>query len=94
MRASSPQAEGRKPSSATSASKKKSRRTFWFVVVVVVLGCCGAFLYARHRIAKEQERQDLITDQFVYDDDEETGVKRLVPRHEDWQERIKQINEQ
>ena len=72
--------------------KKKTHFAFWVVVTAVLALSLGFFAYAQHRIAKEQERQDLIAEEFVYVVDQETGRKQLVPRHADWKERIKEIN--
>jgi uncharacterized protein HemX len=72
--------------------KKKTHLAFWAVVTAVLALSLGFFAYAQHRIAKEQERQDLIADEFVYVVDQETGRTRLVPRHADWKERIQEIN--
>lgn len=76
----------------TMPTKRKTDRRFWIVVGTILLLSASAFGYARYRIAREQKRQDLITDQFVYIVDEDTGRKRLVPRHPDWEERIERIN--
>ena len=73
-------------------AKPKFDRMFWIAALAVFLLSLGAYGYTRYHIAREQERQDLITDQFVYVVDEGTGKKRLVPRHEDWETRIDRIN--
>jgi len=82
--------------SATSEEKTTARKPshlkFWILVAAILICTLGVFEYGHYRIAREQQRQDLIADEFVYKVDQETGVRRLVPRHADWKERIEKIN--
>lgn len=74
------------------SGSKKADRMFWIVVGTILLVAVSAYQYARYRIAQEQQRQDLIAEQFIYVQDESKGSPRLVPKDNTWKENIEQIN--